>query len=122
MLIRENVPEARKLDKKIKIRWFLEKLIFFPPLFALAYVVLYAISYNQTGGFNEIYYVVLGMLSLVGIIGAYALVEIRYRKFVYALREEDFLLQKGVIEKIRYVVPYEKIQNVTVSRDFLDII
>jgi membrane protein YdbS with pleckstrin-like domain len=52
----------------------------------------------------------------------YGIAELRYKKFIYALGEKDLTIKRGVIEKLRYVVPYEKIQDVTVSRSPLELI
>ncbi|MFN7990982.1 MAG: PH domain-containing protein [Candidatus Micrarchaeia archaeon] len=120
MLIRENVPGARKMSPRIKIRWYAEKLLVALPLFGLTYMLFYLLALNEHDGLGSLTpaFVFVVAISLAGI---YAIVEMRYRKFVYALREKDFLIQKGLVEKIRYVIPYEKIQNVTVSRDIVDI-
>ncbi|HSB47255.1 MAG TPA: PH domain-containing protein [Candidatus Bilamarchaeum sp.] len=120
MLIRENVPEARKLSPKIKARWLLERLVGLVPLLAASAVLIYLLNVQQVQ-VDPAYYALLALAIGAMALAAYGEVELRYRKFVYALREKDFLIQKGVIEKIRYVIPYEKIQNVTVSRDFIDI-
>ena len=120
MLVRENVPEGRKLDPKIKIRWFLEKMPIILPLVASMAVLLYAIYYQQ-GELNPVYPLICILVIGALVASTYSVVDLTYRKFVYALREKDFLIQKGIVEKIRYIIPYEKIQNVTVSRDFLDV-
>jgi membrane protein YdbS with pleckstrin-like domain len=120
MLIRENVPEARKLNPKIKARWLLERIITLIPLLASIAVLLYLVNYQQVE-VNPAYYAVLAFAVALLLAAAYSEVELRYSKFVYALRDKDLLIQKGIIEKIRYVIPYEKIQNVTVSRDFIEV-
>jgi membrane protein YdbS with pleckstrin-like domain len=120
MLIRENVLEGRKLDPKIKIRWFLERAMVVLPLFAAMAVLLYLLDYTNRE-LNPLYVTSAVLLIALLLAAAYGEVELRYRKFVYAFREKDFLIQKGVIEKIRYVIPYDKIQNVTVSRDFIEV-
>ncbi len=120
MLIRENVPEGRKLNPRIKARWFLERLLGVLPLFAAMAVLLYLVGYTE-GELNPLFIAAFLIAIALVSMALYAEVELRYRKFVYALREKDFLIQKGIVEKIRYVIPYEKIQNVTVSRDFLEV-
>src|SRR4030095_13907738 len=120
MLIRENVPEGRKLDQKIKVRWYLERVALLIPVLAFLYAFLYLLPYRPIDGPElDVFFALTVIASFVS---AYAYVELRYRKFVYALREKDFLIQKGIIEKSRYLIPYEKIQNVTVSRDALDVL
>ncbi len=120
MLIRENVPEARKLSRRIKIRWYIERCAALLPFLAGFFAVIYLTSYNQPEGMGPAQYAAFAVGGVAALAAVYAYVEIKYRKFVFALREKDFLIQKGVVEKIRYVIPYEKIQNVTVSRDIID--
>ncbi len=120
MLIRENVPEGRKLDRRIKIRWFLSRLLGVLPLFVAIALLLYLVGYTQ-GEVNSLYIAAFAAFVILSSLAIYAEIELRYGKFVYALRDKDFLIQKGIVEKIRYVIPYEKIQNVTVSRDFVEV-
>src|SRR5512143_1043572 len=120
MLIRENVPEARKLNRRIKVRWFLERSATVVPFLAGFLAVLYLTSYSDPEGMGPAQFAAFAIAAAASLAAVYGYVEIKYRKFVFALREKDFLIQKGVVEKIRYVIPYEKIQNVTVSRDVID--
>jgi membrane protein YdbS with pleckstrin-like domain len=120
MLIRENVPEARQLNPRIKIRWYLEKVAVLAPLLGGLYIIMYLLTYDDPGGIGTMDEVIFVLAAIACLAIAYIYVEVRFRKFVYALREKDFLIQKGVVERIRYVIPYEKIQNVTVSRDLLE--
>lgn len=122
MLIRENVPEARLLNGRIKILWYLEDAAILTPLLIILYTGIYFFTYGDPAAVGTMDYVTLGLIALACFAIAFAYVEIRYRKFVYALREKDFLIQKGVVERIRYVIPYEKIQNVTVSRSLPEMI
>ncbi|MBI5223933.1 PH domain-containing protein [Candidatus Micrarchaeota archaeon] len=118
MLIRENVPLARKLDSKIRIRWYVEKTILLIP----GIVFLFALTYflpSEYQGYVQLSIFIGGIIVLTIPL---VMAELHYQKFVYALREKDFLIQKGIIEKIRYVIPYEKIQDVTVSRDLVDVL
>ncbi|MEW6721840.1 MAG: PH domain-containing protein [Candidatus Micrarchaeota archaeon] len=122
MLIRENIEGARHLDPRIRIRWFLWRLILLLPIFAALYVLFY-VALPALGHPAGIQHDVIFWLLAIASVALNALfISLRYRKFVYALREKDLIIQRGIVEKLRYVVPYEKIQNVTVSRDFIDVL
>jgi membrane protein YdbS with pleckstrin-like domain len=108
------------LNRRVKIRWFLERVPVAVPFIGAIYGILYLTTYSEPGGMGTADYAVFAIAAAAVLAAVYAYVEIRYRKFVFALRERDFLIQKGVIGKVRYVIPYEKIQNVTVSRDIID--
>jgi membrane protein YdbS with pleckstrin-like domain len=121
MLIRENILGAKNLDPRIKVRWFVGRLLLLIPIFAAVYFLLYIVL-PSLGFLSSVTHDIVFILTLIASLAlSYAFVTLRYQKFVYAMREKDFLIQRGIIEKIRYVVPYEKIQNVTVSRDLVDV-
>lgn len=121
MLIRENVPEARHLSPRLKLKLFAIRMALTLPLLAAAF--LFAYVFLPPAGIQPgVQFDVVFWLSAIAVVaGQYALISLRFRKFVFALREKDIIIQKGIIEKLRYVVPYEKVQNVTVNRDFLDV-
>lgn len=117
MLTRGDLPNGRWLSQKIRILWYFETLpsiIGFPTLILfLTYVVAPLISDQKLDIGYQIAIVTLFIASLCV---PYAIAELRYRKYIYALGNKDITIKRGVLEKVRYVVPYEKIQDVTVSR------
>lgn len=46
--------------------------------------------------------------------------DMEYRHFTFYLGEKDIIIKRGVISSHRDVIPYEKIQNISISRSILE--
>ncbi len=120
MLIRGGIRGGKLLSSRIKILWFIEAL---PVIFGcILLLFLFFFVLLPSFGFHDAHSVIVLIVgSLVLFILALLFVELRYRTWVYALDEEELVIKRGILEKIRYLVPYEKIQDVTVSRSPLEV-
>lgn len=59
----------------------------------------------------------LGGMSVVAVI---AIPRLRYRYWRYALRAEELYLERGVLNRVRTVVPLRRIQHLDVSQDLFE--
>ena len=115
MLVRGGIRGGRLLSPKIKLLWFLEITPLLVGLLVLAYLFFYHLLplANFSVEHSPLAFLVSGGILLVS---GVVLIELKYKKWVYAFDEKEFIIKKGIFEKLRYMVPYEKIQNVSVSR------
>ncbi len=117
MLTRGDLPNGKWLSGKIKVIWYFELL---PAIIAIPLLILFLTYFiaplisNQRIDIGD--QIIVIILFLCGLCIPYILAELEYKKFIYALGEKDITIKRGLVEKIRYVVPYEKIQDVTVSK------
>ncbi|MEW6528505.1 MAG: PH domain-containing protein [Candidatus Micrarchaeota archaeon] len=121
MAVHINTDEIKHLDWKIKILWALNAIIFalFMWLSASA-IALYAFPSDLFGIPNALY--TFMFLMLIGAIFMPYLVwtELRYRNYTYYLSETEITIRRGVLRIERISIPFEKIQNVNVSRSILE--
>lgn len=101
------------LSPKIKIVWYLEKIAFFVPLIIGLFIISLLLPQNS---------IELFLAAAFALVVPYLYVHFKYARFSYALREKDLIIRKGIIERIDYVVPYDKIQNVTISRNTYEVL
>jgi hypothetical protein len=61
-------------------------------------------------------------MGVIGLGGLYSLIwpRLRYRYWWFALRSEELALQRGVLNRVRTVVPLRRIQHLDVSQDLLE--
>lgn len=100
-------PEQR-LDPRVRYQWALGAVIGAGIAGALAAVVgLFLFDDPVTYGGGT-------FLSLVAVGLAFAV--LRYRVWRYEVRTDSLFLERGVVTRVRTVVPYVRIQHVDVSR------
>jgi uncharacterized membrane protein YdbT with pleckstrin-like domain len=110
----------RNLDSRIKLRWFAGWAVFLVPLLVAIYISAYMVLPEYGFAFAVHYETLLIFFTVVLIISLFLKDELKYRRYVYSMNSTELIIEKGIVEKIRYIIPYEKIQNVTVSRDLPD--
>ncbi|MBI5228155.1 PH domain-containing protein [Candidatus Micrarchaeota archaeon] len=103
--------EIHHLGSRVKIIWYLRAVFFALPVFFVILLVAF---------FGKIDLVMLLALLFLCLAIPYIPVELEYRHFTYAFREKDLMIKKGFLERKDFMVPYEKIQNVTVERSLID--
>ena len=122
MLTRGDLPGGKWLSPRVKLLWYLEiapALLAIPiMIFVVAYILPVVVGASPVFQYD----VVFISIFIISLFVPYGIVELRYKKFIYALGEKDLTIKRGVVEKLRYVVPYEKIQDVTVSRSPLELL
>lgn len=111
--------ESHALDPAIRTIWTIK-------LAALSVLIAFGVFfYDLTrllGGTNS--FLPTGLLTvLVTILGVLYSVfwpRLRYRYWSYALRPEELFLERGVLNRVRTIVPLRRIQHLDVSQDLLE--
>ncbi len=111
--------ETRALDPAVQKIWAI-KLAGVALFFFLA-----ALLYDAVGFFSrEGHALPAGALSGVVLVACGAWVffwpRLRYRAWRFALREEELYLERGVLNRVRTIVPLRRIQHLDVSQDLLE--
>jgi membrane protein YdbS with pleckstrin-like domain len=98
----------RTLDPTIQVVWVLQAVI---PSLVLGGVVALAFAFLPVGA------PWIGGVVAVGLfLGAALLSVLRYRSWAYEVRTDSLYLERGVITRVRTVVPYVRIQHVDARR------
>lgn len=116
----EALVGPRNLDSRVKLRWFAGWAVFLLPLIFVIFLLAYVVLPDYGFTFAVHYEALLIFFTIIIVASLLLSDELRYRRYLYYLRPGELIIEKGIIEKIRYIIPYEKIQNVRVSRDLLD--
>jgi membrane protein YdbS with pleckstrin-like domain len=107
----EYTTDRRDLDPKVRVRWGITMSVGV----AVLTVVLTGLV-SAAGG-----PAVLGVLVLAVLFGLGAgLVVLRYRVWIYQVREDSLYLERGVLVNRRTHVPYVRIQHLDTSRGPLE--
>lgn len=61
-----------------------------------------------------------GGMLIVGTLATIYLPSLRYRFWRYSLRSEELYLERGIINRVRTIVPLRRIQHLDVSQDILE--
>jgi uncharacterized protein len=117
----EGAPASRQmrsLDPAIRAVWSLKFLMLFGVIFVVAAI------YDVTGLFNAGRALppgaVSGLTILVGGLVTFFIPRLRYRFWKFDLRKEELLLERGILNRVRTVVPLRRIQHLDVSQDILE--
>ena len=111
---------AFHLDKKVIWIWSLNTVV--PSLIILIFIL--AVSFAFTGNIlgmasSELPLWVFGALLLVNIVYIVWL-HLEYKYFIYYFTTSSVIIKKGVINTERHVIPYERIQDIRISRSILE--
>ncbi len=98
----------QSLNPKVRIVWIFQSLISATFFGALAG----AVDFGLIGLGLWVGPAVFGAFALLGVVHAV----LRYRVWEYEVREDALYLERGVITRVRTVVPYVRIQHVDNSR------
>jgi uncharacterized protein len=86
--------------------------------------ILSAIVYDVSGIFAAERGLPVGAATaavlIIGVAYSFLLPRLRYRFWRFALREEELLLEHGIFNRIRTVVPLRRIQHLDVSQNILE--
>ncbi|QSG01810.1 putative membrane protein YdbS, contains bPH2 (bacterial pleckstrin homology) domain [Natranaeroarchaeum sulfidigenes] len=102
-----TVP-PQSLNPKVRIVWIVQSLISATFLGVIAGAIEFAVL--DVGIW--VGPAVFGVFALLGVVHAI----LRYRVWEYEVREDALYLERGVITRVRTVVPYVRIQHVDASR------
>jgi len=110
--------DMRRLDPAIRTVWAIKYMIFFGVL------LIGALIYDVIGIFAANRWLIPGIATvLVLIVGgsiSYFVPKFRYRFWRFELRQEELLLERGILNRVRTVVPLRRIQHLDVSQDILE--
>lgn len=113
--------KIRHPDSKVKILWSFSAIalaivlwIFVSFLFKLAFPDSFA---GISSGMYDFAFLMLAGLVVLPYL---AWVELRYQNYTYYFAETELIIRKGVIRIERIVIPFEKIQNVNISRPLME--
>ncbi len=100
--------EPRGLDSRVRIVWVLQGLI----SSTILSVIVGAIASFFVDGAGLI------AAATFALVGALVVIHsiLRYRIWTYEVREDALYLERGVLTRVRTVVPYVRIQHVDASR------
>ncbi|MBN2477736.1 PH domain-containing protein [Candidatus Micrarchaeota archaeon] len=112
--------EAQRLDPKIIIIWGI-KLLFPLTIFLLFFLFVFWIFPVSLLGqpAESTWIIILGTYIIISI--PYLVwVRLRYDNYVFYFSNRELIIRHGVIATERYVIPYEKIQDIHISRSVLE--
>lgn len=61
-----------------------------------------------------------GILAVVGILTTFFIPRLRYRYWQFDLRTEELYLERGILNRVRTIVPLRRIQHLDVSQNILE--
>ena len=109
--LKEYTTERRSLDSTVQIQWALRTTITAIILGVIVSAVLAVFDVDPVFGT-----IALGLFLFLGIVW----VMLRYRMWVYQIRDDSVYLERGVVTNVRTIVPYVRIQHVDTSRGPLE--
>ncbi|MFA5077086.1 MAG: PH domain-containing protein [Candidatus Micrarchaeia archaeon] len=99
--------ERRSLSKRARLIWGAKGML---TIAVLAVLLSFALS--QTPG--ALSYVLA--CALAAFLGYIAYIELRFRNFYYALTDSEVVIRHGILRTESTVIPYVKIQNISIYR------
>jgi len=100
--------EPRGLDSRVRVVWVLQGLLSAAILSAIVGAVA-SFFVAGAGWIGAATFAIVGTLVMIHSI-------LRYRIWTYEVREDALYLERGVLTRVRTVVPYVRIQHVDASR------
>jgi len=111
--------EMRRLEPAIKTVWAIRIGITVSLLLVGVLVYDLAILGLRGDRFPPVGAMTLGTL-IAGVLMAVTIPRMRYRFWRFALREEELLLERGIWNRVRTVVPLRRIQHLDVSQTVIE--
>ena len=111
----------RRLEPKIRTIWTLK--LGATLLLLVGVVFFYEIvrwMSAKTGAVAAWRFWMSGGLAALSVAACVAVPRLRYRYWRYALRAEELYLERGVLNRVRTVVPLRRIQHLDVSQDLFE--
>jgi hypothetical protein len=116
--IEQSTDPLRPLDPHIRIVWRIKLGLFWLGVVAAAAV------YDVMSLLNSGAMLPSGLLSGGAIVAAIAIIvvqpRLRYRFWRFDLRPEELYLERGILNRVRTIVPLRRIQHLDVSQDILE--
>ena len=118
----DEIRDINAFHLDIKVIWIWSLNTVFPSLVLLIFII--AVSFAVTGNIfgvssSELPFWVFGILLLINIVYITWL-HLEYKYFIYYFTTSSVIIKKGVINTERHVIPFERIQDIQVSRSLLE--
>ena len=110
--------DLRRLDPSVKTVWTLKLVLW--SLLAVGGVLTYEILHFFETDRLLPFGLLTGAVLLVGLLVSLSWPRLRYRYWRFALRKEELYLERGVLNRVRTVVPLRRIQHLDVSQNVLE--
>ena len=120
-VLTENTAAYQKPDPAAKKAWRLTRLITAGVFFALliaAYWILWLMGMPKPGAYIALG--ILGALTLLFLVMAFAFPAIEYRQWGYRIEEDKVTIRHGIFWIHTQVIPIIRIQNVTTRQGPID--
>lgn len=113
--------ERKHLDPKIKILWALSAVLTALVVWLFASWISPLAFPNEIFGVSSALYPLMFFMIIGIILLPYlAWVELKYRNYTYSISKNELVIRKGVMRVERITIPFEKVQNVNVSRSIFE--
>ncbi len=109
----------RPLEPAVRTVWRIKLGLFWTAAFVAAAVYDLVSFLGRDDGWLPDGVLSIGVLIL-GTLAVIFLPSLRYRFWRYRLRSEELYLERGIINRVRTIVPLRRIQHLDVSQDILE--
>ena len=109
----------RTLEPAIKKIWTI-KLALFTGMTTLASLVFEAVRFFSDQPVLFVPGLLTGLIFLCGLSSTLAVPKLRYKFWKFDLRTEELYLERGILNRIRTIVPLRRIQHLDVSQNILE--
>lgn len=116
-----DAMKIKHLDSKIRILWAFNAIVFAAFIWLIATVISQlAFPDGLFGASSAIYPFMFFMVIGIFLVPYLVWVELRFRNYTYYISETEMIIRRGVLRIERTTIPFEKVQNVNVSRSVLE--
>lgn len=113
-----EATELRPLEPSIRTVWRIKTALFWALVFG-GVVTYEIISFFGDGGFLP-FGILMAIVFTVGILFIIFQPSLRYRFWRFDLRTDELFLERGILNRVRTIVPLRRIQHLDVSQDVLE--
>lgn len=110
--------QLRPLDPAIRTVWRIKAGLFWGLIFAGAAVYELASVFGSEGVLP--FGVLMLLVLVVGMLTTIIQPSLRYRFWRFDLRPDELFLERGILNRVRTIVPLRRIQHLDVSQDILE--
>lgn len=109
----------RSLEPAIKTIWTI-KFALFTASGVVASIVFELLRFFQDDSWILPWGVMTGTILTLGVLITVLLPRLQYKYWRFDLREEELYLERGILNRIRTIVPLRRIQHLDVSQNILE--
>lgn len=114
----EEPTELRPLEPAIRKVWRIKSALFWTLLF-LGVAAYEVITFLGGGGVLP-FGIMMGVVFGIGLIYIVLQPSLRYRFWRFDIRSDELFLERGILTRVRTIVPLRRIQHIDVSQDVLE--